>query len=69
MYMHLFHDTHDALNIFIFSIDPVHAENVIREVESLEPALLSQQHDHGTAGPVQPLAKQLSANTRLLSNC
>jgi len=56
--------THDALDVVIFLVNTVHLENVVAEVEGLKPALLTQEHNNGTASPVQSLPKQLSATHR-----
>ena len=51
--------THDALHSFVLAVHLLHPDDVIAEVESLEPALLVEQYQHAAASPVQALSKHL----------
>lgn len=54
--------THHVLDDLIFAVLSLHFEEVIAEVKEVKATLLSQQHDDGTAGPVQAVSKALSAS-------
>ena len=43
-------------------------EDVIAEVQTLEPSLLGEKDDHDTARPVESLAKQLLHSELIFSN-
>ena len=58
----------DALDVLILPVDPLYPEDVVAEVQTLEPPLLGQEHDHHAAGPVEALAKQLLHRELVLSN-
>ena len=51
---------YDALDVLILAIDLLQAEDVVTEVEALEPALLAEQGDHHATGPVEALPEELS---------
>lgn len=56
--------THHVLDDLVFAVLSLHFEEMVAEVKEVEAALLPQQHDDGTAGPVQPIAKALSERSR-----
>ena len=43
-------------------------EDVIAEVQTLEPSLLGEKDDHDTARPVESLSKKLLHSELILSN-
>ena len=47
----------DSLDVLVFAVDPLHPEDVVTEVQTLEPPLLGQEHDHHAARPVEALAE------------
>lgn len=51
--------TYNSFDHFIFSIDSLHPQDVIAEVQGFEPALLAQQGDDGAACPVQAFSEHL----------
>ena len=51
---------YDALDVLVLSVDLLHPEDVVTEVEALEAALLPEQGDHHAAGPVEALPEELS---------
>lgn len=60
----------DDLILAVLSLD---FEQVVAEVKEVKATLLSQQHNDGTAGPVQPIPKALPGrqgtyNTRVFNN-
>lgn len=59
--------THHIFDDFILAILSLDFEKVIAEVKEVKAPLLSQQHDDGTAGPVQPIPKALPGRTRNVS--
>lgn len=58
----------DPLNVFILAINPLDTEYVVTEVQTLEPPLLSQQYNHGTASPVETLTEQLFHSELVFTN-
>lgn len=59
----------DALDVLVFAVYPLDSEDVVTEVQTLEPPLLGQKHDHDAARPVEALAKQLLHCKLILANC
>lgn len=55
--------THHIFDDLVLAILPLDFEQVVAEVEEVKATLLSQQHDDGTAGPVQPIPKALPVRT------
>ena len=55
--------THNAFDHLILHVHAVDLEYMVAEVESLKPALLTQQNNYGTARPVQTLSIQLPGHT------
>lgn len=51
--------THHILDDLVLAVLSLDFEKMIAEVEEVEAALLPQQHDDGTAGPVKPVTKAL----------
>ena len=58
----------DPLDVLVLAVDPLDPEDVVAEVQTLEPPLLGEQHDHHAARPVEALAKQLLHSKLVLSN-
>ena len=58
----------DPLDVLVLAVHPLDAEDVVAEVETLEPPLLGEQHDHDAARPVEALAEQLFHSELILSN-
>lgn len=44
--------TYHIFDDLVFAILPLNFEQVVAEVEEVKTALLSEQHDNGTSGPV-----------------
>ena len=59
----------DALDILVLAVDPLDPEDVVTEVQTLEPPLLGEEYDHHAARPVEALAKQLLHCELILANC
>ena len=59
----------DALDVLVFAVDPLDSEDVVTEVQTLEPPLLGEEHDHHAARPVEALAEQLLYCEFILANC
>ena len=59
----------DALDVLVLAVDPLDPEDVVTEVQTLEPPLLGEEHDHHAARPVEALAKQLLHCELVLANC
>ena len=59
----------DPLDVLVLAVHPLDAEDVVAEVETLEPPLLGEQHDHDAARPVEALAEQLLHCEFVLANC
>lgn len=55
--------THHIFDDLVLPILPLDFEQVVAEVEEVEAPLLSQQHDDGAAGPVQPVPEALPGRT------
>lgn len=51
--------THHVFDDLILAVLSLDFEQVVAEVEKVKATLLSQQHDDGAAGPVQPVPKAL----------
>ena len=49
----------NALDVLVFAVDFLHAENVVAKIEAVESALLAQKRDHDASGPIEALAEQL----------
>ena len=47
------------LDILVLPVHPLHPEDVIAEVETLEPPLLRQEDNHDTTCPIEAFSKQL----------
>ena len=60
--------TYDSLDVLVLPVDLLHPEDVIAEVQALEPPLLTQEDDEHAAGPVQALAEQLLDVVLVLAN-
>lgn len=54
-------NTHHIFDDLILAILSLDFEEVIAEVKEVKATLLPQQHNDGTASPVQPIPKALSA--------
>ena len=54
--------THHVLDDFVFAILPLDFQKMVAEIKEVKAALLSQQHDDGAAGPIQPITKALPVN-------
>ena len=59
----------DALDVLVLAVDPLDSEDVVTEVQTLEPPLLGEEHDHHAARPVEALAEQLLYCEFILANC
>ena len=64
--------THHVFDDLILAVLSLDFEQVVAEVEKVKATLLSQQHDDGAAGPVQPVPKALPGrqgthNTQVVS--
>ena len=59
----------DALDVLVLSVNPLDPEDVITEVQTLEPPLLGEEHDHHAARPVEALAEQLLHSEFVFTNC
>ena len=59
----------DALYVLVLAVDPLDPEDVVTEVQTLEPPLLGEKHDHHAARPVEALAEQLLYCEFILANC
>ena len=59
----------DALYVLVLAVDPLDPEDVITKVQTLEPPLLGEEHDHHAARPVEALAEQLLHCELILANC
>ena len=57
-----------TLDVLVLAIHPLHSEDVVAEVQTLEPPLLRQQHDHNTSRPIETLSKQLLHSELILTN-
>lgn len=51
--------THHILDDLVLAVLSLDFEKMIAEVKEVEAALLPQQHNDGTAGPVKPITKAL----------
>ena len=59
----------DPFDVLVLAVDPLNPEDVVTEVQTLEPPLLGEEHDHHAARPVEALAKQLLHCKLVLANC
>lgn len=58
----------NSFDIFVLAVHSLNPEDVIAEVQTLEPSLLGEKDDHDTARPVESLAKQLLHSELIFSN-
>ncbi len=61
--------THHIFDDLILAVLSLDFEQVVAEVKEVKATLLSQQHNDGTAGPVQSVPKALPGRQSTYNTC